>query len=64
MVSYFFVREKYMPYYEKYILEGFIMLSLLLKVFGVMVLVSLGVSLVIDAYVIKNLGIKLFTKLF
>ena len=45
-------------------LEVFIMLSLLLKVFGVMVLVSLGVSLVIDAYVIKNLGIKLFTKLF
>ena len=53
-----------MPYYEKTILEVFIMLSLLLKVFGVMVLVSLGVSLVIDAYVIKNLGIKLFTKLF
>ena len=59
--------EKYIfwgPYYEKIILEGFIMLSLLLKVLCVMVLVSLGVSLVIDAYVIKNLGIKLFTKLF
>ena len=40
------------------------MLSLLLKVFGVMLLVSLGVSLVIDAYVIKNLGIKTFKKLF
>ncbi len=40
------------------------MLSLILKVYGVMSLVILGVSLVIDAYVIKNLGIKSFIKLF
>ena len=64
MVSYFWYAQNTYCIMRNILLEVFIMLSLLLKVFGVMVLVSLGVSLVIDAYVIKNLGIKLFTKLF
>lgn len=55
MVSYFLIREKYIPYYEKIILEGFIMLSMILMLLFVVLLLVFAIALC----AIKYLGIIL-----